>query len=114
MDLSTDIVCSLVFTNENLSKGFIKEENHAYLDHFFYLFFSRLYKDKIMTNKSSLENLRSSTNDEIRQCDFNFLLPAVHSVQLPRDAQIQVDAALSEMEAMDYRDWVYLFFLIPL
>ena len=44
--------------------------------------------------------------DEIRQCDFNFLLQAVQSIQLPRDAQIQVDAALSEMEAMDYRDWV--------
>jgi len=28
-------------------------------------------------------------------------------IRLPRDAQIQIDAALSEMEAMDYRDWVY-------
>jgi len=32
-------------------------------------------------------------------------------IQLPRDAQLQIDAALSEMEAMDYRDWVYLYFL---
>ena len=65
-----------------------------------------------MFNKIHLENIKANTNiDEIRQCDFNFLLPAVDSVQLPRDAQIQLDAALSEMEAMDYRDWVLIHFL---
>lgn len=60
-----------------------------------------------MTQTSS-ENLKNSTNaDDIRQTDFNFLLPAVQSIELPRDAQIQIDAALTEMEAMDYRDWVF-------
>ncbi|OXU28206.1 hypothetical protein TSAR_008339 [Trichomalopsis sarcophagae] len=106
MELSKDIVCSLAFTNESVPKCFEIEDNHLYLDHFFYLFFSRLYKDKLTMTKSSSENLKNSTNvDDIRQTDFNFLSPAVQSIELPRDAQIQIDAALTEMEAMDYRDW---------
>lgn len=39
---------------------------------------------------------------------FSSTFSVANSIQLPRDAQIQIDAALSEMEAMDYRDWVYL------
>lgn len=106
MELSTDIMCSLAFTHENLTKCFVKEENHLYLDHFFYLFFSRLYKDK-QSNINSTENSKTSSSiGDIRQSNFDFLLPAATYVQLPRDAQIQIDAALSEMEAMDYRDWV--------
>lgn len=37
---------------------------------------------------------------------FRSAFSVANFVQLPRDAQIQIDAALSEMEAMDYRDWV--------
>ncbi|XP_014204314.1 protein inturned [Copidosoma floridanum] len=106
IELAADVVCCLNFTNENISTCFAGEENHFHLDHFFYLLFSRLCKNKTAANKLNLESIKSSTNtDEIKQCDFSFLLPAVESVNLPRDAQIQIDAALSEMEAMDYRDW---------
>ncbi|XP_058793865.1 protein inturned [Phymastichus coffea] len=105
IELSMDIVCTLAFTNENVSKCFVKEENHMYLDHFFYLLYSRLYKDKITLNRNDFDNDKSKNTDETRQCDFNFILPTVQTIQLPRDAQIQIDAALSEMEAMDYRDW---------
>ena len=41
-----------------------------------------------------------------QECEFETILPAAHLIRLSRDAQIQIDAALNEMEAMDYRDWV--------
>ncbi|XP_011494258.1 PREDICTED: protein inturned [Ceratosolen solmsi marchali] len=106
MEHSMDIVCTLSFMNESILTCFEKEENHLHLDHFFYLFFSRLYKDKVVASKANSENLKTNVNiDDLSKYDFSFLLPIVNLVQLPRDAQIQIDAALSEMEAMDYRDW---------
>lgn len=92
-ELVQDILRCLNFTYENLTKCFSDEKNHFYLDHFFYMFFSRL-----LSNKKNI--------NEIRQNDFNFLQPAAYTIYLPQDAQIQIDTALSEMEAMDYRDWV--------
>jgi hypothetical protein len=112
MEVSMDIVCTLSFENESISTCFAKEDNHLYLDHFFYLFFFRLYKDKMIFNKINSENLKSNVNaNDLSKYDFSFLLPTVNLVQLPRDAQIQIDAALSEMEAMDYRDWVEQLFM---
>ncbi|KAJ8678809.1 hypothetical protein QAD02_014596 [Eretmocerus hayati] len=104
--LSKDIICCLNFLNKDMSSCFTDEQNHGYLDHFFYLFFSWLIKDSNMWKKNGLDNIKfNQSYDRMRHCDFNFLQAAVHSLQLPRDAQIQIDAALNEMEAMDYRDW---------
>lgn len=51
-------------------------------------------------------DLKTDQFSTLRGSDFEDTLPAARFVQLPRDAQIQIDAALNEMEAMDYRDWV--------
>ncbi|XP_059622664.1 protein inturned [Phlebotomus argentipes] len=38
---------------------------------------------------------------------FEEILREVHLVPLPKEAQLRIDDALSEMEAMDYREWNY-------
>lgn len=106
--LSKDLIRCLNFLYEDLRKCFTNLTNHSYLDHFLYVFFSRLLHDK--NNKIATEQSRNNKDkvNEISLCDFSFLQPAAHTINLPLDAQIQIDAALSEMEAMDYRDWVCL------
>ena len=72
---------------------------------------------RISFRKSCNEN-NSSTHQNItieniaQEIKFETTIPAAQFVRLPRDAQIQIDAALNSLEAMDYRDWVcYLIFL---
>lgn len=48
-----------------------------------------------------------SSIESVENYKFRSAFSIASFIQLPRDAQIQIDAALSEMEAMDYRDWVY-------
>lgn len=48
-----------------------------------------------------------SSTESVENYKFRSAFSIASFIQLPRDAQIQIDAALSEMEAMDYRDWVY-------
>ena len=108
LELVEDIIRCLEFLYENLSKCFSNENNHSYLDHLFYIFFSRLFQDKSKIHKANSDNKQFSS--ELRQCDFHFLKPAAYAIYLPQEAQIQIDTALSEMEAMDYRDWVLTIF----
>lgn len=48
-----------------------------------------------------------NTTENTENYKFRSAFSVASFIQLPRDAQIQIDAALSEMEAMDYRDWVH-------
>lgn len=54
-------------------------------------------------------NKKSTVGDVgIKSSDWYFenILPAAQSVMLPLEAKIQVDDALTELEAADYREWV--------
>ncbi|XP_046835061.1 protein inturned isoform X2 [Vespa crabro] len=106
--LSADIVKTLEFTYQSLTKCFTNQENYDSIDHFFLLIIQRL-----LDIKNSEDNTNSSKNEIDLQCStrnlenykFKSSFSVAHFVHLPRDAQIQIDAALNEMEAMDYRDW---------
>lgn len=85
-------------------------ENQSSLDHFFALFIHRLLNIKdSCKDTDARKNLSKSENsiENIENYKFRSAFSIASYIQLPRDAQIQIDAALSEMEAMDYRDWVY-------
>jgi hypothetical protein len=60
--------------------------------------------------KSPLLSQNSIEIENMENYKFRSAFSVANFIQLPRDAQLQIDAALSEMEAMDYRDWVYLHF----
>ncbi|XP_043283272.1 protein inturned isoform X2 [Venturia canescens] len=103
--LSRGVVQTLEFCYQSLTKCFENEENHSSLDHFFNLFFTP------SSNEIDCNDVVSKSANELsnfcknNRCEFETIFPAAHFIKLPRDAQIQIDAALNEMEAMDYRDW---------
>ncbi|KYM97363.1 PREDICTED: protein inturned [Cyphomyrmex costatus] len=106
--ITEDIVRTLEFTYQSLTKCFTSVENQSFLDHFFILIMHRLtninYSCKeidIMKNSAKLQN----STESMENYKFRSAFSVASFIQLPRDAQIQIDAALSEMEAMDYRDW---------
>ncbi|XP_012537346.1 protein inturned isoform X2 [Monomorium pharaonis] len=106
--ITEDIVRTLEFTYQSLTKCFTSVENHSFLDHFFTLIMHRLtsIKDSCKdadVKKNSVKPQNSAENGE--NYKFRSAFSVASFIQLPRDAQIQIDAALSEMEAMDYRDW---------
>lgn len=110
VEITEDIVRTLEFTYQSLTKCFTFVENQSSLDHFFTLIVHRLtgikdsYRDAdVKKNSAKLE----STTESMENYKFKSVFSVASFIQLPRDAQIQIDAALSEMEAMDYRDWVY-------
>ncbi|XP_015599831.1 protein inturned [Cephus cinctus] len=108
IELSGDIVRALEFNYETLSKCFTTKDIHPALDHFFALLFFRLINGKkCPETNDSYENIVNLRDEliSLQKCEFENFLSAAHLIQLPRDAQIQIDAALNEMEAMDYRDW---------
>ncbi|XP_012278022.1 protein inturned isoform X2 [Orussus abietinus] len=108
VELNADIVRVLEFCHQTLSKCFSEEENHCSLDHFFTLNFFYLLRTKDLTVDIDLNKTFPEVQDEgnnTKKYEFESIMSAAHHVRLPRDAQIQIDAALNEMEAMDYRDW---------
>lgn len=93
-----------------MTKCFASQENQSSLDHFFTLIMHRLVTVKdscedtdVRRNPTTLQSSAENTENY----KFRSAFSVASFIQLSRDAQIQIDAALSEMEAMDYRDWVY-------
>lgn len=109
VNFSADVVRTLEFTYQSLTKCFTLPENHSSLDHFFVLIFQRLLNIKTYVNNiGSTDQCIEISNDieSMESYKFRSTFSVANFIELSRDAQIQIDAALSEMEAMDYRDWV--------
>lgn len=87
----------LEFTYGNLTQCFTSVDNHSSLDHLLFLICQR-----IQLKKSSSDVVNDTTETQ----NFSTILPCAQLIRLPKEAHIQIDSALNEMEAMDYRDWV--------
>lgn len=109
--ITENIVRTLEFTHQSLTKCFTPPENQSSLDHFFTLIMHRLInvKDTPGNDSDAKKHVAEPRNsvESTENYKFRSAFSVGSLIQLPRDAQIQIDAALSEMEAMDYRDWVY-------
>ncbi|CAL7946624.1 unnamed protein product [Xylocopa violacea] len=108
VNLSGDIVRTLEFTYASLTKCFTTQENQSSLDHFFILIIQRLLDIKSHSNNTGLPTPCIEISNRVESMEnykFKSTFSVSNFIELSRDAQIQIDAALSEMEAMDYRDW---------
>lgn len=94
--------------HKSLTRCFTFPENHSSLDHLFFLVYQRVLVKKSYTDTNGLAQLNMRYANIAQECEFETNLHAAHLIHLSRDALIQIDAALNEMEAMDYRDWVWL------
>lgn len=111
MKIADDIVRALEFTYQSLTKCFTTAANQSSLDHFFTLIIHRLMNIKdscrdVDGRKTPLIPQNGIDVKNVENYKFRSAFSVASFIQLPRDAQVQIDAALSEMEAMDYRDWV--------
>lgn len=94
-----DIFRVLELLYGSLKKAFTKPHNVHKLD----CLFARiilLYLSK--TNNNKLTVISEHT---VKDYCFEEALPTAHSITLPREAVIQIDDAITELEAADYREW---------
>lgn len=106
--INNEIIRMLQFMYQTIDKCF---ENPAYkdqLNHFFSMFFARLLSNGVWSSSDQngdLANLKIKSQESIPP-QFEELLPAARLITLSDDAQMQIDDALTELEASDYREWV--------
>ncbi|XP_045482988.1 protein inturned [Harmonia axyridis] len=100
--MTSEIVRMLIFTYNTLEDCF-QSENLHHVDHILSMFFVRMLNCGVWPGELKVPDSYQS----IPPSDYVFedLLPAVHSVDLPNEAIVQVEDALTELEACDYREW---------
>ncbi|XP_071411662.1 protein inturned isoform X2 [Pithys albifrons albifrons] len=95
-----DVVRTLTFMYGSLDSAFCQEENVSRLDHFFNLFFQRALQP------TRLKPSASTSAQHYEACSAVFLdsLPGLHWLTLPRETKMEIDTALSDLEAADFAE----------
>lgn len=78
------------------------------LDHFFSRFFARVLSSGLWSNAEQSVDIKELPNKAEKESPplFEDLLSGGRFLTLPVDVQMQIDDALTELEASDYREWV--------
>nr|CAI5822166.1 unnamed protein product [Callosobruchus analis] len=104
--ISKKIVRLLEFTYDSVDNCFANDHNICQLNHFLARFFAgMLGGDVWYTMQQLIESEDDSLIEPSKQYFFEDLLSAVPTLNLTDEAMMQVDDALTELEASDYRDW---------
>lgn len=105
--LNSEIIRLLQFCYETIDKCFTVEKYLLQVDHFFSKFFARILSSGLWSTAQqfiALDNLDSKAK-EVSPFQFEDIMLVAPTLSLPDEAQLQIDDALSELEASDYRDW---------
>ncbi|NWT52311.1 INTU protein, partial [Erythrocercus mccallii] len=95
-----DVVRTLTFMYSSLDSAFCQVENVSRLDHFFNLFFQRaLHPARLQCSSSPGAQQQDS-------CSALFLdsLPGLRWLTLPQEIKMEIDTALSDLEAADFAE----------
>ncbi|KAM9378298.1 protein inturned [Phaethornis superciliosus] len=95
-----NVVRTLKFMYSSLESAFCQVENVSRLDHFFNLFFQRALQPSRLKSSSSPGVQHYDT------CSAIFLdsLPGLHWLTLPQEIKMEIDTALSDLEAADFAE----------
>ncbi|NXP28120.1 INTU protein, partial [Scytalopus superciliaris] len=95
-----DVVRTLTFMYGSLDSAFCQVENVSRLDHFFNLFFQRALQP------ARLRPRGSPRAQHYESCSAAFLdsLPGLRWLTLPRQTKMEIDTALSDLEAADFAE----------
>ncbi|XP_066042771.1 protein inturned isoform X1 [Chamaea fasciata] len=98
-----DIVRTLTFMYSSLDSAFCQVENVSRLDHFFNLFFQRALHPARLQPSSSPS---AQQQQQQHSCSALFLdsLPALRWLTLPQEIKMEIDTALSDLEAADFAE----------
>ncbi|NXQ60669.1 INTU protein, partial [Anthoscopus minutus] len=93
-----DVVRTLTFMYSSLDCAFCQVENVSRLDHFFNLFFQRALHPARLQSSPSAQHQDS--------CSALFLdsLPGLRWLTLPQEIKMEIDTALSDLEAADFAE----------
>ncbi|KAK2490222.1 hypothetical protein MC885_002024 [Smutsia gigantea] len=99
-----DVAQTLKFMYGSLDSAFCQVENVPRLDHFFNLFFQRaLQPDKLHSRASPSAQQYDASSAVLLDS-----LPGVRWLTLPQEIKMELDTALSELEAADFAELGYL------
>ncbi|NXI55897.1 INTU protein, partial [Chloroceryle aenea] len=95
-----DVVRTLKFMYSSLDSAFCQVENVSRLDHFFNLFFQRALQP------GRLKASASPSAQHYDACSAMFLdnLPGLRWLTLPQEVKMEIDTALSDLEAADFAE----------
>ncbi|NWS29546.1 INTU protein, partial [Polioptila caerulea] len=95
-----DVVRTLTFMYSSLDSAFCQVENVSRLDHFFSLFFQRAL------HPARLQPGSSARAPHPGSCSALFLdsLPGLRWLTLPQEIKMEIDTALSDLEAADFAE----------
>ncbi|NXW66090.1 INTU protein, partial [Eurystomus gularis] len=95
-----DVVRTLKFMYSSLDSAFCQVENVSRLDHFFNLFFQRALQP------ARLKSNTSPSTQHYDTCSALFLdnLPGLRWLPLPQEVKLEIDTALSDLEAADFAE----------
>ncbi|KAK6641203.1 hypothetical protein RUM44_012912 [Polyplax serrata] len=100
----SDLIRNLLFCHQSLKRCF-EARNKLELDHFFSLFFSRILSNGFLSNAFEFKALSQPSLGlflEPSSPYFEDVLPFATWVPLPKEAQVQIDEALNELESNDF------------
>lgn len=105
--VNEELIRLLEFMYGTVNKCF-SSQNHMPLDQFFSKFFARcLNGGSWITAQEFIESQDScEISSDIGKCHFESVMLLAPLLVLPDEAQMQIDDALTELEASDYREWV--------
>ncbi|NXE89705.1 INTU protein, partial [Menura novaehollandiae] len=95
-----DVVRTLTFMYSSLDSAFCQVENVSRLDHFFNLFFQRAL------HPARLQPSASPRAQHYETCSalFSDSLPGLRWLTLPQEIKMEIDTALSDLEAADFAE----------
>ncbi|KAK5650403.1 hypothetical protein RI129_001432 [Pyrocoelia pectoralis] len=100
-----ELIRMLQFMFQSIDRCFETEEFRHQLDHFFARCFVKILVGDWhkMDQKDAI--LNSNFLNESPTFKFESVLPVASHLPLPDEARLQIDDALTELEASDYREW---------
>ncbi|KAM6077019.1 protein inturned isoform 2-T2 [Chlamydotis macqueenii] len=95
-----DVVRTLKFMYGSLDSAFCQVENVSRLDHFFNLFFQRALQPARLKSNASPSAQHYDTCSAL----FTDNLPGLRWLTLPQEIKMEIDTALSDLEAADFAE----------
>ncbi|XP_077156460.1 protein inturned isoform X1 [Paroedura picta] len=99
-NMTADVVRTLIFMYGSLDSAFCQMENLSRMDHFFCLFFQQALQP------ARLHSSVSPGSHHYDACSALFLynFPGVRWLSLPQEIKVEIDTALSDLEAGDFAE----------
>lgn len=106
--INKELIRLLEFSYESLDICFNNELKLTQVDHFFSRFFARILSSGLWATAQQFVELQSLSvkSVQISPNQFEDVMSVAPFLNLPDEAKMQIDDALTELEASDYRDWV--------